>query len=415
MHRSKRYRLALLIGLSMPLGSTMLSAQQLTDFPLTDPTSVLTTVEEAAETLSEVPATVEYAPAATVAADGPVEVVQERYPNGAIKIRREMTLDAAGNYILHGQWTMFDVQGNVLAAGSYENNQRHGAWTRQHSSRDAELFSSQPYRDFQAPFTSQATFKNGQLHGTWTILDSQKRKVSEWEFVDGKRSGVSTWFFASGKKMKETHYTEGLLDGQAVSWDLSGKVVANDVYQQGRKLALKTAKSPNGGKTSEGYYLFAKEIVEAADDWWNAQPAKYTKIGNDDRHGRWTSWYPNGQKEYEGAYEKDLRSGQFTWWYENSQVRVIGSYKDGKPTGDWSWWHENGQKSASGQYREGEPSGAWAYWNPDGRLRQKSDFAEGQGALALEAETAEPTEAPAPRTSRRDDRQLRSVWDGLDL
>lgn len=330
---------------------------------------------------------------------GPVEVVQERFPDGKVKIRREMCLDSLGNYILHGEWRMWDTNGNEVAAGEFQNGQRHGVWTRQLAARDAEMLTTSPYNEFQAPFTSQATFKDGKLHGKWIILDSQKRIVSEFEFVDGLRDGRSSWNYVSGKKMKQIDFRKGLIDGKMVGWDPNAKVIADDVYQEGRKLAPKVTNATAGQKKSEGLYLFAKQVVETQDDWWTTKPATYTTIGQDDRHGRWISWYSNGQKEYEGTYENNLPEGQFTWWYPNSQVRVTGTYKKGKAHGDWAWWFENGQKSEKGQYEDGEPTGSWAYWKPNGMLHHKSDFDGQQDTVATDADANGSVEPPKERTS----------------
>src|SRR5262245_42382882 len=57
---------------------------------------------------------------------GEVEMVRERYPDGAIKIERQMTLDRDGNYVNHGGWKMFSTNGDVLAEGQYHFGQRVG-------------------------------------------------------------------------------------------------------------------------------------------------------------------------------------------------------------------------------------------------------------------------------------------------
>lgn len=421
MTRFNPRRMALVVGLTVPLGGLTANAQDsyrvgllnapapLLDAPdpLLDthevrsdaPATVLSVTDEVVDDEVSMPA---------IGSTGAIEVVQERYPDGKVKIRREMTLDAAGNYVLHGAWTMWDPQGNEVASGHYQHGKRDGLWTRQLTNRDSKIFATRPYDEYQGPFKSQATFKNGQLHGKWIISDNQKRKVSEIEFVDGMRDGVATWNFASGKKMKQVDFHKGLIDGQLIAWDASGKVIADETYQEGRKLAPKVAKRSSGHQKSEGLYLFAKQIVETPDDWWNSQLATYTTIGQDDRHGRWVSWYPNGQKEYEGTYENDRPEGQFTWWYPNSQVRVTGSYKAGKANGEWSWWYENGQKSERGQYEAGEPTGSWAYWKTDGMLHHKSDFDDRQASIVLESDSEESDAAEASSAALKPLRGLRS-------
>src|SRR5690606_4804533 len=62
------------------------------------------------------------------ASDSKVEVIRERYPNRTVKIEREVTQDADGNYVNHGTWKMWDEAGNLVAEGRYFNGQREGIW-----------------------------------------------------------------------------------------------------------------------------------------------------------------------------------------------------------------------------------------------------------------------------------------------
>lgn len=310
----------------------------------------------------------------SVDADAPTEVVNERYADGTVKIRREMKQDEAGNYVRHGAWKMWDRQGNLLAEGEYKNNERHGQWTRWYGIGDAELFSQSPYSSFEGPFVSNATFKDGKLDGTWSIFDRDQRLVSEWQFSDGLRDGALVWYHPQGHKLEEITYSKGLIDGHMKIWNGQGEVTTDDKYQKGRKLAVKTEHYSNGTKKSEGMYLHAQYAVKTTDDWWNAKPATFTTKGQDERHGVFTAWHENGQKQYEGEFKNDLRVGEFVYWYSNGQKRLQGAYKLGKPEGRWVWWHKNGQKATQGQYTNGEPRGPWAYWKEDGQLHQKADY-----------------------------------------
>lgn len=306
--------------------------------------------------------------------DGTTEIVNERYPDGTVKIRREMKQDASGSYIRHGEWKEWDEKGNLIAEGQFDSGERHGVWTRWYRPNEAELFSQSPYNKFQGPYISQAEFKKGQLHGKWVIYDRDQRKISEWEFVDGIRHGLSQWWHAGGQKLEEITFHKGEIDGYMKVWNATGEAVTDDVYQQGRKLALKTETYPTGNKKTEGMYLHARYGLETADDWWNAKPAKFARQGNDERHGKFTSWYRNGQKEFEGTFKHNMRVGEFTHWYTNGQKMAQGAYVDGKTHGAWTWWHENGQKSSEGHYVMGEPRGPWAFWKADGQLTEKADF-----------------------------------------
>src|SRR5262245_30634896 len=78
-----------------------------------------------------------------------VEVIKERFPGGAVKIEREVTQDAQGNYINHGTWKMWDQKGNVVAQGQYDRGNRTGEWIRWYRSvTEAELLSKPPYQQF---------------------------------------------------------------------------------------------------------------------------------------------------------------------------------------------------------------------------------------------------------------------------
>ncbi len=320
-----------------------------------------------------------------------IELIRERYPDGAIKVERQMTQDTFGNYIRHGSWKMLDPQGTTIAQGHFSNNLRDGVWHRWHRRNESRLFSSFPFNQFQEPFISEATFKEGQLDGKWIIYDAQQRKVTEWEFADGERHGLSSWYYPTGKKMREMPYRKGALHGEVVEWHINGEATLREAYQDGRKIAAKTAFHPKSKvKQSEGMYLFAKIVPKTADDWWSATPAEFTQIGKDERHGTWTSWYPNGQKQMVGEYRNDVEVGRFTWWYQNGQKATEGEYQIGKPDGQWTWWHQNGQKATQGSYALGNPTGRWSGWDDTGRLTRAEDHsgrpsvAEGQTPRAAQ-------------------------------
>lgn len=327
-----------------------------------------------------------------------IEVVRERYPNRTVKLEREVTQDAQGNYINHGSWKMWDERGAVIAEGRYQHGERDGTWNRWYRGNEADLLTKIPYQQFTAPFISQATFKNGKLDGKWIIYDSKQRKASEWGFADGERDGKSIWYFANGRKMREIDFDKGEINGEFNEWNAEGKQTIKDAYQHGRKLALKTDYHNAGTKQkkAEGMYLYAKEIVQTPDDWWTAKTAVYIKQGKDEKHGAWNAWYPSGQKQIEGAYQNDLQVGKFTWWYDNGQMALEGSYDAGKQIGQWVWWHANGQKATLGEYADGGPTGRWRWWDTNGHVSETADLTHAESKV-VETPAAAPAPAKAPK------------------
>ena len=371
--------------------------------------TVLFSENEAVEDQADV------ADALSAGADGlPVEVIRERYPNSAVKIEREVTQDTQGNYINHGSWKMWDERGTPIAQGQFHLGDRDGLWTRWYRSRDARIFSEPPFKSYAGPFVSQATFSTGQLDGEWAIYDSKQRKISSINFDDGERHGPAVWWHSNGQKKFEAVYAAGVIDGELNEWQPDGAVVRTETYQDGHKLASKTAhhdaargrsrrsKAANqAAKKSEGMYLFARLMTKTPDDWWNAVFATYEPQGDDLRHGPWVEWFDNGRKRVEGAYKHDAPVGTFTWWYTNGQKALEGGYEDGKQEGSWTWWHENGQKATDGRFLAGHPTGKWGWWLENGKVAQSADFTEAARAAsdlpASEYEALLPSLPSVPR------------------
>ena len=310
-----------------------------------------------------------------------LEIIRERYPNGAVKIERSVAQDATGNYVNEGVFRMWDSKGALSVEGNYHHGARDGVWNRWLRPADAEMLSKLPYNSFPGPFISQATFVNDKLDGHWTIYDARQRKISQFEYADGQRDGRMTWWFPNGRRMREAQYSEGDLDGQLIEWSIDGKVVTKETFQHGRRLAGHIDKDAAGNKKTEGVFLFAKEVEKTPDDWWNCRLATHIKQGKDEKHGPFITWYPRGQRQSEGEYRNDVQVGKFSWWYANGQKAIEGGYADGEQEGKWVWWHENGQKSIQGDYTKGHPSGRWTWWNEDGKIARSTEMESGAGEV----------------------------------
>lgn len=342
----------------------------------------------------------EAAPAPAAAEDAEAEVFTERYPNGKIKISREVVKDAKKNYINHGLWRMWGPDGSVMAEGEYDMGVRHGVWKQRYEK--ATLLGELPYNLFTAPFTATVELDHDQIDGKWTIHDAEGRKVSEWEYVDGRRHGKWSWWFPDGNKMQEMNYRQGAIDGKLTQWAADGQVAKTETFENGRKLDRRiTHHRGSQQKRSEINYLMAQQVVEQADDWMNAKPARFTKHGEDVRHGRATYWNANGQVEVQGEYRDGLPVGGFTWWHPNGQKSVKGQYIDGQQHGQWTWWHDNGMKAIEGGFSDGAPIGDWAAWKPDGKLAREYRVSEGESLTKTPADDKSFPAPPVPYGASR--------------
>ncbi|MGB6041645.1 MAG: hypothetical protein WBF93_00695 [Pirellulales bacterium] len=314
------------------------------------------------------------------------EVIRERYANRAVKVEREVIRDATDNYVNHGSWRMWDQEGNMIAKGQYDQGNRGGSWTAWYAKTDNKTFQQAPYKEFVGPFTSNANFRGGELDGSWTVYDGKKRKIVEFSYANGVRHGECSKYYSNGRKMEQVEYKNGELDGVYRQWTADGHMVTDDVYEDGRTIGRKITHYRDQKKKSEGEYLLATQQLAGKDDWWTLTFATTVKNGEDEKHGEWRTWYPNGQAQVEGTYKHDRPSGEssWSWWYPNGQKAVEGSYEAGQQNGTWTWWHQNGQKKLAGSYIVGEPSDKWIWWKQDGQVLQKMDFSAANRDLAVD-------------------------------
>lgn len=346
------------------------------------------------------------------------EVVTERYPNGSLKVQREVTQDNQGNYVNHGTWSMWDSRGRLTVKGEYQLGKKHGVWARKFHNPAGTLLADVEFREFQPPFVFETHFEQDQIHGTWTIYDSRKRKCAVWEFHYDKHHGKATWFYANGLKRKEIDYYNGERHGLYAEWNRDGSVKHYHYYDNGRKLAPEISyygASPQGRriKKSEGWMLFSKEVTRVAYDWMSgtSRTDRVGVEGQNERHGVWMSYYQNGQVSFQGRYWHDRREGEWTWYYPNGQRKIAGLYLNGEPHGKWIYWHPTGQKELEGQYIAGMQAGTWTLWDTRGRILDVRDFSHPVARRQLKDVSPPKRPPPARKLFQDPDLQVQDIID----
>jgi len=63
---------------------------------------------------------------------------------------------------------------------------------------------------------------------------------------------------------------------------------------------------------------------------------------NDPFRGIVYNTYPNGQREYEGAYKDGQPNGLLVYWYAKGSKMREGKLKGGTPVGRWITYNEDG-------------------------------------------------------------------------
>jgi antitoxin component YwqK of YwqJK toxin-antitoxin module len=320
---------------------------------------------------------------------GEVEVIRERYPDGKVRIERQVTLDANGNYVNHGAWKQYSQNGDVIAEGQYNFGQRIGMWTRWVGKNEmGTLAADVPFKQFKAPFMSQANFANGKLDGEWFITDANERKVLAVSLRDGERDGQTTIWMPNGKVYFQLTYDKAVPVGDMLEVNpQNGELKKAVAFDRGRKVVTQTDYWPNHKQMkSQVMYLAAPSVEKSQDDFWGLKLAKFASEGSDVRHGTAKAWYANGQPQQDGFYTNGKKTGTFTYWHENGQISATGEYRDDKAEGTWVWWHPNGQKSAGGKYEGGLLVGEWRWWDDEGKLTKQQTY---NGAESASTENEE--------------------------
>lgn len=331
-----------------------------------------------------------------------VEVIRERYPDGKVKIERQVTLDANGNYVNHGPWKLHSPDEVIVAEGQYDMGLRVGSWTRWLGRNDSKVFGQFPLKGFKPPFASQTTFSEGVMDGDWLVVDADNNKMLQISLTGGKRNGLMITFLPNGKTFRQASYDHGVPVGDVLEADSkTGELKRVATYIDGRRIVTKTAhykrnRTRKGEelKKSEEMFLAATTVEKTPDSFWNVTLAEYESQGKDLHHGPSKMWFESGKRQVEGFYQQDQRSGTFTYWYANGQVAATGEFADDLPNDVWVWWHENGQKAAVGKYRAGALVDDWRWWSEDGKLAQEKTYNGTEAVSANPKEVLELGRAP---------------------
>jgi|GEM_PF-1543771 len=130
--------------------------------------------------------------------------------------------------------------------------------------------------------------------------------------------------------------------------------ISSAIYSQSDSLVTKTTQS---GTVKEIYsVIFNTEIKQGSYEMY------YNKIllckgfyYNNQKHGPWTKYYPNGEVSTQGVYLKGKKNGLWKFVYQNKQLASVSQFKSGKETGTWYGFYMNGDTSCVMEYFQNNP------------------------------------------------------------
>jgi uncharacterized protein len=238
-----------------------------------------------------------------------VKTVEEKWPDGSIKLRQQMAQDLLGRMLANGLETRY------LPGGKKQ---------------------------------TETTYRFGVLDGPWREYYLSGVLKREGRYKHGDKDGPETLYDEKGLKASQINYKEGQREGKSFEWQGNNKVFEGQ-YEKDRLT----------GTVQEWYANGTPKSVR-----------HYNKSGALD--GQEQTWYPNGQDYIEANYADGLKNGEYQEWFANGKLKYHAFYKQGSPDGKFDEWFADGAPKSSGQYVNGQMDGTWKDWREltDQELRQ---------------------------------------------
>lgn len=227
------------------------------------------------------------------------DVVLTYYPNG--KIKKEVDYV---NGLKEGKEIFYYQNGTVAKETTYINDKKYG-----------DFFEN---------------YENGIL------------KISG-KFVDNRLDGLITTYNSNGQKQSETNYTLGLKNGKSTEY-ISGKVLSEVIYKNGKKEGYFFANNFNGGLEIEGNFV------------------------DDKKNGVWTKYNRDRKIILEETYHQGILEGEYNKYYDTGSIKESGTYINGYLEGTVEIYNENSNLIRKINYIKGKKEGKSESYYSDGKL-----------------------------------------------
>lgn len=92
-------------------------------------------------------------------------------------------------------------------------------------------------------------------------------------------------------------------------------------------------------------------------------------------HGRYISYFLNGNIESKGQFVNNETSGVWEFFYETGNIKMRGILRQNSNYGLWEYYYENGQKSMEGNINNRLREGVWKIYYESGDLKESGTYA----------------------------------------
>lgn len=366
------------------------------------------------------------------AATADVKTVDEKWPDGSLKVRREMIDDVRGRPVQNGLETHYYSGGAKQSETTYRFGVPDGPWREYYMSGKvkAEGAIHRGQKDgLETTYTeagdksSQVTYQEGKRNGKTTKWQGGRKifeadydndhlvgTLQQWygngtprlvqQYKAGVLDGPEYRWFADGTKFSVANYTAGQKDGEFTEWHPNGQLKYHTTYKNGQPNGKFEERFSDGALKGTGAYLdglpdgswkewFELDELPSDAKGETASPDKPAAAEEKDAaetktrqhvlaaernyhrgklNGKQITYHKNGQKQLEIAVVEDRREGPYVEWYDSGQVRSEGKYFHDQPDGEATFWYDDGKPWAVYNYFRGRPVGRWVQWDRDGNI-----------------------------------------------
>ena len=302
---------------------------------------------------------------------------------------KEGKLQAIGNWDQgkkQGEWKFFYENGKLRMKGEYDNDKKNGKW--------------KTYDSYSGVLYTLTTYAAGKKNGSYKQYANGKVEISgsyKNDIPSDKWTEYATYEEIAGNEL------------MVVEFNSTGDkaVVIRNFFNYHSSTYNTDYSSSNGEdpyffdpyKSECPILMVSKEETSYKNGMYIVNFIYINSIGDGMAmyHGRYKSYYEDGQVHCEGDIENGYKQNEWVYYYPNGNLWMkcqhggnIGSKSWTEETttgsishsrsyriGPYELYYENGNLKEKGEYNNVEEKiGVWKYYNEDGSLKESIDYSK---------------------------------------
>lgn len=199
---------------------------------------------------------------------------------------------------------------------------------------------------------SKGQFTNNETTGQWEFYYETGKLKMRGDLTNNSNNGYWEYFYENGHKSMEGEINNKQRQGEWKIYYESGALKEKGTFTDNKREGHWIEYFEDGGTKGEITYDYGK--------------------------GRYTEYYPTGEKRAEGPKSDTRNVGIWKYYYKDGTLQAEGQYQNGKKSGLWKYYHHNGVLMAAGEFQNSEPDGKWVYYHENGAVSSKGAFVNGK-------------------------------------